>query len=133
MRALARDSLSNMPDSPHPSGAAPPAWEGVRELHPAVLASRLASGDALTVVDVRETWEWSRVHLEGAQHIPLGDFTTATSSLDPRGEVVLVCHHGMRSLAAARYLVQCGFERVWNLSGGIDRYAAEVDPSLPRY
>lgn len=123
-----------MPDSTQPAAdMAPPEWEGVRELHPAVLASRRAAGDDLAIVDVREPWEWTRVHLAGARHIPLGDFTTAVASLDPKAEVVLVCHHGMRSLAAARYLVQCGFTRVWNLSGGIDRYAVDVDPSLPRY
>ncbi len=105
----------------------------MRELDPAVLASRRAAGEALAIIDVRELWEWEQVRIEGAQHIPLGDVTAAAASLDRHAEVVLVCHHGMRSLAAARYLAQCGFERVWNRTGGIDRYAAEVDPSLPRY
>ena len=122
-----------MTDSPHSAGSLPPAWHSVRELDPAVLASRRAAGEALAIIDVREEWEWEQVRIEGAQHIPLGDVTAAAASLDRHAEVVLVCHHGMRSLAAARYLAQCGFERVWNLTGGIDRYAAEVDPSLPRY
>lgn len=122
-----------MTDSPHSAGSLPPAWHSVRELDPAVLASRRAAGEALAIIDVRELWEWEQVRIEGARHIPLGDVTAAAASLDRHAEVVLVCHHGMRSLAAARYLAQCGFERVWNLTGGIDRYAAEVDPSLPRY
>jgi len=122
-----------MTESPHSADSLPAAWDSVRELDPAVLASRRAAGEALAIIDVRELWEWEQVRIEGAQHIPLGDVTAAAASLDRHAEVVLVCHHGMRSLAAARYLAQCGFERVWNLTGGIDRYAAEVDPSLPRY
>lgn len=108
-------------------------WEGVRELQPAELAARLAAGVPLAVVDVRETWEWNIGHLSEARHIPLGSISAAAASLDPTAETVLVCHHGVRSLAAANFLVARGFRRVWNLSGGIDRYAIEADPSMPRY
>ena len=84
-------------DSPTPA----PEWDGVRELPPLVLASRRQAGDPITVIDVREEWEWTTVRVEGAQHIPLGEFASAVASLDPEAEVVLLCHHGMRSLAAA--------------------------------
>lgn len=123
------DMSTPSPVSPTPS----PEWDGVRELPPAALASRLQAGDPITVIDVREEWEWTTVRVECAQHIPLGSFATAAASLDPEAEIVLLCHHGMRSLAAANHLVQRGFRRVWNLSGGIDRFAAEIDPSMPRY
>lgn len=108
-------------------------WQGVRELEPAALASRIAAGDPLVVIDVREPWEWNTVRLAGAQHIPLNTFARASAALDPAQEIVLYCHHGMRSLAAANYLAAQGFTRLWNLAGGIDRFAIEGDPALPRY
>lgn len=108
-------------------------WPGVRELQPAELARRVAAGERLTLVDVREPWEWKIGHLAGARHLPLGNFAAATTALDAAEEIVVYCHHGVRSLAAARFLAEQGFRRLWNLSGGIDRYAVEADPSMPRY
>lgn len=119
-------------DRPTPQVAAV-GWEGVRELHPAVLKSRLDGGEALVVIDVREPWEWNATRLPVARHIPLGTFARAVGSLDPLSEIVIYCHHGVRSLAAARYLAERGFTRLWNLSGGIDRYSLEGDPELTRY
>lgn len=108
-------------------------WDEVRELEPRELAARLATGEPLTVLDVREHWEWTMVRVDAAQHVPLGEFARGAASLDRGAEYVIMCHHGMRSRAAASYLVDQGFRRVWNLAGGIDRYAAEVDPTLRRY
>ncbi|MBK6487544.1 MAG: hypothetical protein IPF98_11850 [Gemmatimonadetes bacterium] len=116
----------------HAPGTAP-GWEGVRELHPAVLRSRLEAGDPLVVIDVREQWEWDAVRLGTAQLMPLGAFARDSESLAHTAEIVVYCHHGARSLAAARYLAERGFTRLWNLSGGIDRYALEGDTTLPRY
>jgi len=108
-------------------------WQGVRELLPHLLAMRRAKGSAPIVIDVREHWEYATVRLENALHLPLGEFLQGMHALDPRDEYVVLCHHGIRSLAAAQYLVRQGFKRVWNLSGGIDRYASDVDATLPRY
>lgn len=105
----------------------------VRELEPAELASRLARGEEVDVIDVREGWEWKLARIAGARHIPLSQFAREVDSLDPDRELVLYCHHGARSLAAAHFLEQRGFARVWNLAGGIDRYACECAPDLPRY
>lgn len=120
------------PDEPMHDDAVP-GWDGVRELHPLVLASRRASGDALLVIDVREPWEWELVRLDGSTHLPLSSFAREATGLDPSREIVLYCHHGVRSRSAANYLSRLGFRRLWNLSGGIERYAQEADPSLPRY
>jgi rhodanese-related sulfurtransferase len=111
----------------------PVGWQGVRELEPETLVARLAAGDPLVVIDVREPWEWNTARLPAARHIPLASFARDAASLDPSHEIVLYCHHGMRSLAAANYLAAQGFTRLWNLSGGIDRFAIEGDPSIPRY
>lgn len=123
------------PSSPVVSDGNPPqaGWDGVRELHPAVLASRLTSGAAITVIDVREPWEWETARLAIARHIPLGEFARAAASLERGDEIVIYCHHGVRSRAAANHLAEQGFTRLWNLSGGIDRYSLEVDPAIPRY
>ena len=117
----------------NPTPDAGATWSGVRELHPAVLASRLHDGEPLVVIDVREEWEWDLVHVTGAQHIPLGTIPRVAATLDPAAETVLVCHHGARSLSAARFLASQGFTRLWNLSGGIERYALEGDTTLARY
>jgi rhodanese-related sulfurtransferase len=85
------------------------------------------------VVDVREAWEVELCRLPDAQHIPLGELAGRAVGLASDLPTVLVCHHGMRSAAAARYLAGLGFERVFNLVGGIDAWAASVDPDMRRY
>lgn len=134
-RADANSELGNSPArSAERTGEPPEAgWPGVRELHPAVLASRLAGGEVITVIDVREPWEWDTARLAVARHIPLGEFAHAATSLERTGEIVIYCHHGVRSRAAAHYLAEQGFTRLWNLAGGIDRYSLDVDPAIPRY
>lgn len=100
-----------------------------RELH-----RRLESGELLVIVDVRERWETSLVSLPGSRLIPLNELGyRAEDELDFEDEIVLLCHHGVRSLEAARLLWDRGYEQVKSLAGGIDRWAVEVEPSLPRY
>lgn len=110
-----------------------PPMSAVRALTPHDLADRMRRGDAMEVVDVREPYEWRIARIEGARLIPLGRFGADWPSLPRDRDIVLYCHHGTRSLAAAEFLVTQGFDSVWNLTGGIDRWSAEVDPTLPRY
>ena len=98
-----------------------------------MLASRRGAGDQLELIDVREPWEWDAARIRGARLIPLGTFVSALDTIDRSREIVVYCHHGVRSLAAANYLADHGFPRVWNLAGGIDRYSVEVDPDVSRY
>ncbi len=119
--------------APASAAAAGPARGEVGRLTPIEMRQRLAAPDAPLVVDVREPFETRIAPLAGARVIPLGDFADAAPSLDPEREVVLVCHHGMRSMHAAQYLARLDFRRVWNLEGGIDRWSVEVDPSVRRY
>jgi rhodanese-related sulfurtransferase len=105
----------------------------VSELEPAELKRRLDRGDALTVLDVREHEELRIAAFPGAVHIPMGEIPTRLIELDPEADLVVVCHHGMRSAQVAQYLARSGFERVSNLSGGIDEWSATVDPATPRY
>lgn len=114
----------------HGAGAPAPA---VAEIGPAELAARLARGDDLQLVDVREPHEWAIGRIEGARLLPLATLPDAAAELDPRREVVVYCKLGGRSARAAALLAQAGFARVTNLAGGIIRYSDEVDPSIPRY
>jgi adenylyltransferase/sulfurtransferase len=136
------DALCGTPGAPDGAGAAEPNDHGsvgeddgggVREIAPARLADRLRAADPPLLVDVREPYEWRIARIEGARLIPMSALASEMSSLDPEREIVLYCHHGMRSLAAAEHLAAHGFRRVRNLSGGIDRWSTEVDADVPRY
>jgi rhodanese-related sulfurtransferase len=82
---------------------------------------------------VREPWEHGIARIPGARLVPLNSLPAALSTLDPACEYVVYCHHGMRSLMAARFLQERGMTRVANLSGGIAAWSDEVDPSVPQY
>ena len=105
----------------------------VAEVSVEELAATLKGGDLPLIVDVREQWEWEVGHLPGSRHIPLGDLAARIGELDTRREIVTLCHHGMRSLAARELLMGAGFSRVKSLAGGIDRWAEEVDGTVGRY
>jgi adenylyltransferase/sulfurtransferase len=87
----------------------------------------------LVLVDVRESHEYDIAHIEGARLIPLGELPNRLGELDGHQEIVTHCHHGARSLKALEILKAAGFSKVRSLRGGIDAWAASVDPSLPRY
>ena len=107
--------------------------DNVREITPGDLAARLARGDDILLLDVREPSEWAVARIDGARLIPLATLQGAALSLDRSREIVVHCHHGTRSAAAVRYLRTEGFERIWNLAGGIARWSSEVDASVPQY
>jgi rhodanese-related sulfurtransferase len=97
------------------------------------LQRRLAEGDALVVLDVREPEELEICRIPGSVHIPLADLPRRYHELDADASVVCVCHHGRRSAMAASLLAQNGFSRLSNLTGGIDAWAEDVDPLMARY
>ncbi len=100
----------------------------VEELH-----EMLKNGKDVVLLDVREPTEWEIVRLDGARLIPLGELPRRANELDTADEIVVHCHHGGRSLQATRFLRNLGFKKVRNLRGGIDEWAAKIDPSMPRY
>ena len=97
------------------------------------LATRVRSGEPLMLLDVREPFEWDIVRLEGATLIPLRSLSQRLGELDQATPTVVYCHVGARSATAAQFLRESGFQNVVNLRGGIDAWAREIDPSLPRY
>ena len=102
-------------------------------MQPAELQRLLAAGEALALLDVREADEVAICRIPGAVHIPMNEVPQRLGELDAKAKTVVYCHHGMRSLAVAGFLLQQGFADVTNLTGGIDLWAALVDPSLSRY
>jgi rhodanese-related sulfurtransferase len=103
------------------------------EIDPISLKRRLDRGEQFVVLDVREPEEIAIACLPGAVHIPMGDIPARLSEIDPEREIVVMCHHGIRSAQVASYLARMDFERVLNLSGGIDAWSLAVDPGVPRY
>lgn len=116
-----------------PSAPAPAPATTRTDIAPAELSMRLARRDPILLLDVREEWEHAIAHLDGATLVPMAAIPARAASLDRALEVVVYCHHGTRSAMVAEYLRASGFPRVLNLTGGIDRWSREVDPSVPRY
>ena len=85
------------------------------------------------LVDVREPWEYQRVRLPNSKLIPMRQIPAALASLDEEQEIVVICHHGIRSRQVAFFLEHRGFTRIINLHGGIDAWAREVDLTMPLY
>jgi rhodanese-related sulfurtransferase len=100
---------------------------------PIELKARLDRGEKLVVVDVREKDEYDYVHLDCSVWIPLRELPRRMDELDPASEMVVLCHLGIRSFQAQLFLQEKGFTNVSNLSGGIDAWAAQVDPKMKRY
>ncbi|HEY1017336.1 MAG TPA: rhodanese-like domain-containing protein [Herpetosiphonaceae bacterium] len=98
------------------------------------IAARLEAGEDLLLVDVREPDEWAIAAIEGAEQRSMSTLNDWWEELPRDREVVIVCHHGGRSAQVCQALAaQAGFENLTNMQGGIDRWAALVDPSLARY
>jgi adenylyltransferase/sulfurtransferase len=85
------------------------------------------------LIDVREPQEFEIAAIPGAKLIPLSQLAARVSELDTADEIVLQCHHGSRSARAQAALAKFGFKKTYNLAGGIDAWATDVDPSMPRY
>jgi len=103
------------------------------QMEPQALQAALQRGERPRLIDVREPWEHEICRLEGAELIPLGEIPTRHQELLDSEDVVLYCHHGIRSLDAAAWLRQQGVEGARSLAGGIERWAQEIDPGVPRY
>ena len=121
------DEFCGTPAHESPTGAR------VSEIQPVHLAERLAQGDEIDVIDVREPFEWEIGHIPGARLVPLDRIAAEIPRLDKRRETILYCKVGARSLYAAQQLADAGIAEVSNLAGGILRWIDEVDPSMPRY
>ena len=109
-----------------------PVTNGIPEITPRELKTRLDRGDDLFILDVREPHEYQICNLHG-HLIPLGELPRRVSELDSSREIVAHCRSGKRSADAIEFLKQAGFQKVWNLKGGILAWSDEVDPTVPKY
>lgn len=85
------------------------------------------------LLDVRGEGEYQICRIPGSVHIPMEEIPAACERLDHTREIIVICHHGMRSARVAEYLKQVGFARVMNLAGGINAWARDIDPDMPVY
>jgi len=85
------------------------------------------------LLDVREPWEYEKCYLDNSQLIPMRQIPSALNDLDPEREIIVICHHGIRSRSVAAYLSSNNFNQVINLTGGIDAWAKYVDQSMATY
>ena len=105
----------------------------MRHFTPRDLKTHLDQGGQPVLLDVREPWEFEYCRIEGSELIPMGQIHTRLKDIDPKAEVVVICHHGIRSRQVAYYLETQGFTDVVNLEGGVERWAREVDPTMKQY
>jgi rhodanese-related sulfurtransferase len=107
----------------------------LKQIAPAALAAWLAdpARKKPLLLDVREPWEFQTCHIEGSQLVPMGEIAARAGELDASAEVVVICHHGGRSMQVAMFLEKKGFSEVINLAGGVDAWARTVDPAMPVY
>jgi rhodanese-related sulfurtransferase len=104
------------------------------EVAPQELKTMLGGEGRPFLLDVREPWETAAVGFPGAHLIPMDEVPARVhNELDPDGRIVVICHHGSRSLNVANWLRNQGFEQAQSLRGGIDAWSRDVDPALARY
>lgn len=107
----------------------------MQHLRPSQLADWLADAGRSPphLLDVREPWEFELCHLAGSQHMPMHLVPVRCQELDPAQDIVVICHHGARSMQVAMFLENRGFASVYNLSGGVDGWSMDIDPAMRRY
>jgi adenylyltransferase/sulfurtransferase len=123
------EAFCGVPSHDREGSRLPSEWE----IEPAEVSQRLAAGEALRLVDVREPHELEISRIAGADLIPLGQLASRLHELDSAREMVVFCKSGTRSARALELLAGAGFRKVKNLRGGINAWAEQVDPSLPVY
>jgi adenylyltransferase/sulfurtransferase len=103
------------------------------EIMPREVKSMMERGDKFLFVDVREKWEFETSWIEGAVLVPMREIPSNLGKFEEAENIVLFCHHGIRSLDAAAWLRSQDVVGVKSMAGGIDRWSAEIDPKVPRY
>jgi rhodanese-related sulfurtransferase len=100
----------------------------------AVHAKRLR-GDSFLLLDCREQDEWDFCHINGAMLIPMSELQARVTELDADhdSQIIVYCHHGVRSLRVAMWLQQQGFSHAASMAGGIEEWSLKVNPDVPRY
>lgn len=85
------------------------------------------------LLDVREPWEFEHCSIENSKLVPMRQIPDYANELEPDQEIIIICHHGIRSRQVAQYLESLGFTNLINLTGGVEAWANEVEPGMKRY
>lgn len=101
-------------------------------MSPKQLATHLQSASPM-LLDVREPWEFEICQIEGSVNIPMGQVPHQLSQLQTAAEIVVICHHGVRSQNVISFLQQRSIHKLVNLDGGVDAWAREVDSDMTVY
>jgi rhodanese-related sulfurtransferase len=105
----------------------------MRHFSPPKLKSYLDNGKQPLLLDVREPWEFEICQIENSSNIPMRQILQQSATLSKNQEIVLICHHGIRSRQVGYFLESAGFTNLINLTGGVEAWAREVDPNMPTY
>lgn len=108
-----------------------PDWE----VTPRTVQALREAGQEFVLLDVREPREIAAASIDGAVVVPMGEIKSRLSELEEHAEqkIVVMCHHGARSMQVTAFLRQNEFEDVSSMAGGIDLWSRDIDPSVPRY
>ncbi len=99
-------------------------------------ASRLLKGGEAALIDVREPEEYALARIDGARLVPMQTVPAELQKLEGLAEeskLLVVCHHGVRSLQVVAWLREHGIENCYSVAGGMDRWSRDIDPGVPRY
>jgi rhodanese-related sulfurtransferase len=96
------------------------------------LATHLQTASPL-LLDVREPWEFDICHIDGSINMPMGQVPQRLGDLRDADEIIVICHHGVRSMRVIQFLQQQALDNLVNLDGGVDAWARSVDPDMPVY
>ncbi len=105
----------------------------MKTLLPRALSRYLQQGNRPFLLDVREPQEYDICHIPNSVLIPMQQIPQRLNELNKEQEIVVICHHGMRSAQVGMFLEQNGFKNIINLMGGVAAWAEDVDPQMPRY
>ena len=105
----------------------------IKHLTPEQLKASLDENNSMLLLDVREPWEYALCHIDKSVNISMSNISSTVEKFDPESEIVVICHHGIRSLQVANYLAERGFNKLTSLEGGVDAWAKSIDQTMPQY
>lgn len=105
----------------------------MKSISPATLKTKLDAGEKPRLLDVREAWEYDLCSIEGSTNISMSNIEKMLNEFKADDEIIVICHHGMRSFQVANYLEGKDYSNITNLEGGVDAWANSVDADMAQY
>ncbi len=105
----------------------------IKSLSPKEAKQLIEKKSSIKLIDVREPWEYNIAKIASSELVPLKELPKNLTKFDPNDVYIVYCHHGSRSFYACAYLIQQGFNKVYNLEGGINAWANQVDRTIKKY